>query len=70
VSDDDLAFNVDKFMAMAPQDRARVCMRLALRAQALAESARDAKHRRSYLVIAEEWLFPAHEMQRAAGSEK
>ena len=60
----DLSFDVDEFMAMTPQERVGVCLKLAQRAQALAEAA-QAPHQKHYLVIAEEWLTLAEDMQRA-----
>jgi hypothetical protein len=61
MSEDD--FNVDDFMAMPPRERVRICIKLAERAQALADAA-EPHFQRNYLKIAKEWITLADEMQR------
>ena len=63
----DLGFDVAAFMALSPEERFRICVKLATRAQALAAAAPDAQ-KRYYLVIAQNWLLLAEEMQRVSPS--
>ena len=60
---DDLSFDASAFMAMSLDERVRICLKLAERAQALAADAPD-PHKMYYLVIAQNWLLLAEEMQR------
>jgi hypothetical protein len=49
---DDLSFDVAAFMAMSPEERLRICVKLADRAQALAAAAQQS-HQKYYLIIAQ-----------------
>jgi len=60
---DDLGFNVDEFIALPVQERVRLCRRLAMRAQRLAELC-EPRHRAIYAEIRNQWFDLAGEMER------
>ena len=61
---DDLDFDADEFSAWPLARRVRLCIRLAARAQAIAATA-PIEHQKHYLLIADEWVKLAKEMQEA-----
>ena len=69
MSDQNLDFEAETFLALSVKDRVQLCRRLAERAQELADAA-DPNYRASYLEIARNWLELADEMQRIASMER
>ena len=65
---DDLNFDADSFMGMSPEERVRTCLKLASRAQTLADAAPES-HKPYYLLIAQNWLKLAEEMRADSPSK-
>jgi hypothetical protein len=65
---DDLDFDAEEFSSLPLAERAKLCVKLAERAQAIAQAASLA-HRPHYLLIADEWRKLAMEMENAALEE-